>query len=250
VVPGTGSESLKLLPTHFIVSEDNQTVMSYQVLERPAREAMTVIFVFPRTATPHLAPWNQGALRCLDWKRPADLWCTVPYLPEDDSAPAAGLDLELPPFSSQPQLAAASFTNSPKRADCTDFWTALWRTVRNESGPVRGKRHLIVFAPVDIGRIAGHGLIASVISSRTSVQLISNGPNSALQEFCRMTGGTFQTGKTDAALADLVTRAYLNLLACYDITYQPVVPGASAIRVRVNSPTGWGESSISIPAAE
>jgi hypothetical protein len=65
-----------------------------------------------------------------------------------------------------------------------------------------------------------------------------------------MTGGTFQAGKTDAALADLVTRAYLNLLACYDITYQPVVPGASAIRVRVNSPTGWGESSISIPAAE
>src|ERR1035441_1895966 len=41
VVPDTGSESLKLLPTHFIVSDDNQPVMSYQVIERPAREAMT-----------------------------------------------------------------------------------------------------------------------------------------------------------------------------------------------------------------
>jgi hypothetical protein len=115
---------------------------------------------------------------------------------------------------------------------------------------VRGKRHLIVFAPGDIARIAGHGLVASVISSRTSVHVISTGPNSALQDFCRMTGGSFQMGDTDAALADLVTRAYLNLLARYDITYQPVVPNASAIRVRVNSPTGWGESSISIPTAE
>src|ERR1039458_2065424 len=40
VVPDTGSESLKLLPTHFIVSDDHQPVMSYQVIERPAREAM------------------------------------------------------------------------------------------------------------------------------------------------------------------------------------------------------------------
>jgi HEAT repeat protein len=250
VVPGNGSENLKFLPTHFIVSEDNQAVMSYQVFERPARQAMTVIFVFPRTTTPDIAPWNQGALRCLDWKRPTDLWCTVPYLPDDDSAPAPGLELELPPFSAQPQLAAASFTNPHKRTDCTDFWTALWRTVRSEAGPVRGKRHLIVFAPGDIGRIAGHGLVASVISSRTSVQVIATGPNSALQDFCRMTGGTFRIGETDAALADLVTRAYLNLLARYDITYQPVVPCASAIRVRVNSPTGWGESSISIPTVE
>jgi HEAT repeat protein len=252
VVPDTGSENLKMLPTHFIVSEDNQAVMSYQVREMAAREAMTVIFVFPRTTAPDVAPWNQAALRCLDWKRPTDLWCSVPYLPDDDSAsgPAPGLELELPPFSAQPELAAAAFTNPHKRTDCTDFWTALWRTVRNEAGPVRGKRHLIVFAPGDIGRIAGHGLVASVISSRTSVQVISTGPNSALQDFCRMTGGTLQIGETDAALADLVTRAYLNLLARYDITYQPVVPGASAIRVRVNAPTGWGESSISIPSAE
>jgi len=250
VVPDTGSENLKLLPTHFIVSEDNQAVMSYQVLERPAREAMTVIFVFPRTPTPDVAPWNQAALRCLDWKRPTDLWCTVPYLPDDDSAPAPGMDLELPPFVAQPQLAAASFTKPHKRTDCTDFWTALWRTVRNEAGPVRGKRHLIVFAPADIGRIAGHGLVASVISSRSSVQVISTGPNAALRDFCRMTRGTFQIGENDAAVADLVTRAYLNLLARYDITYQPVVPCASAIRVRVNSPMGWGESSISIPSAK
>jgi HEAT repeat protein len=250
VVPDTGSENLKMLPTHFIVSEDNQAVMSYQVREMPAREAMTVIFVFPRTTAPDVAPWNHAALRCLDWKRPTDLWCSVPYLPDDDSASAPGLELELPPFSAQPEFAAAAFTNPHKRTDCTDFWTALWRTVRNEAGPVRGKRHLIVFAPGDIGRIAGHGLVASVISSRTSVQVISTGPNSALQDFCRMTGGTLQIGETDAALADLVTRAYLNLLARYDITYQPVVPGASAIRVRVNAPTGWGESSISIPSAE
>jgi hypothetical protein len=197
-----------------------------------------------------VAPWNQGALRCLDWKRPTDLWCTVPYVPDDDSATAPGLELELPPFSTQAEFAAASFTTPHKRTDCTDFWTALWRTVRSEAGPVRGKRHLIVFAPDDLGRIAGHGLVASVISSRTSVQVISTGPNSALQDFCRMTGGAFQFGETDAAVADLVTRAYLNLLARYDITYQPVVPAASTIRVRVNSHTGWGESSISIPSAE
>jgi HEAT repeat protein len=249
VVSGTGSEDLKLLPTHFIVSEDNQTVMAYQIREMTEREAMTVIFVFPRTTTPDVAPWNQAALRCLDWKRPPDLWCTVPYLLDDDSAPGAGLELELPPFSTQPELAAASFTNPHKRTECTDFWTALWRTVRSEAGPVRGRRHLIVFAPGDIGRIAGHGLVASVVSSRTSVQVISTGPNPSVQDFCRMTGGSYQIGENDAAVADLVTRAYVNLLARYDIIYQPVVPAALAIKVRVNAPTGWGESIISIPSA-
>jgi hypothetical protein len=64
-----------------------------------------------------------------------------------------------------------------------------------------------------------------------------------------MTGGSYQIGENDAAVADLVTRAYVNLLARYDIIYQPVVPAALAIKVRVNAPTGWGESIISIPSA-
>jgi HEAT repeat protein len=250
VVPGAANDGLKILPTHFLVTEDGQSVVNYQVLEKPAPETMTVMFVFPRTTKPETAPWNQGALRCLDWKRPTDLWCAVPYLPDEDGAPPGGLELELPPFSTQAALAAASFTSVPKRTDCTDFWTAVWRTVRSESAPVRGKRHLIVYAPADIGRIAGHGLVASVISSRTSLQVISTGPNAALRDFCRLTGGSFQVGESDAAVADLIARAYLNLLGRFDITYQAQSAAPGNIKVRINAPTGWGESSIVVPPAD
>lgn len=249
VVPEKGSEILKLRSTHFSVSEDNQPVLTYQLLERPVPEAMSLFILFPRSTTTEISPWSQAALRCLDWKRPTDLWCTVPYLPDDDSAPAPGLELELPPLSAQPTLAAAFFTNPHKRSDCTDFWTALWRSVRTD-GPVRGKRHLIVFAPAGIGRIAGHGLIASVISSRTSVQVISTGANPALEDFCRLTGGSFRIGESDEAVGDLIIRAYLNLLGCYDIVYQPANSNPSAIKVRVNSPEGWGESSIATPNSD
>lgn len=41
--------------------------------------------------------------------------------------------------------------------------------------------------------------------------------------------------------------AYLNLLARYTISYQPVSRDARSLRIRVHTPSGWGETDIPIP---
>ena len=43
----------------------------------------------------------------------------------------------------------------------------------------------------------------------------------------------------------MIEQAYLNLLARYEIAYQPVVPNAPVLKVRRQTPGGWGETLIS-----
>jgi hypothetical protein len=42
----------------------------------------------------------------------------------------------------------------------------------------------------------------------------------------------------------MIGQAYLNLLARYEIAYQPVAPNASVLKVRIQAPGGWGETLI------
>lgn len=249
VAPNGGRELLAVLPTQFILSEGGQPVWSYKVTEKPDPEAMSVIFVFARDRGPNTSVWSAAALKCLEWKRPSDLWCAVPYFAEDDPDADSCSDLPMPPFTANPELAAAPFLNTAKRTECSDIWTALGRAVRPDGRPVRGKRHLLVLAPVEVGRAAEHDLISAVLSSRTSVQVVSAVPNQALADFCRHTEGTFHLAATDSAIEEFVSRAYLNLLARYEIRYSIAVPDAANLRIRVHAPEGWGETSVAVPAA-
>jgi hypothetical protein len=43
-------------------------------------------------------------------------------------------------------------------------------------------------------------------------------------------------------LVEMIEHAYLNLLARYEIAYQPVVVNAPALKVRVQTLNGWGET--------
>ena len=42
----------------------------------------------------------------------------------------------------------------------------------------------------------------------------------------------------------MIEQAYLNLLARYEIAYQPVAATPSDIKVHLQTPAGWGETSI------
>ena len=45
-------------------------------------------------------------------------------------------------------------------------------------------------------------------------------------------------------LVEMIEHAYLNLLARHEIAYQPVVVNAPALKVRVQTLNGWGETLI------
>jgi hypothetical protein len=238
----------KVLPTQFILTEGARNVLSYKVTERPAAEAMSVIFVFPRTEEPATAPWNLGALQCLAWKRPADLWCSLPYLPSGVSEATGAVAKHAPaPFISSPEAVSASLARTPDHADCSDLWETLGRCVGLDRAAARGKRHLIVVATDRVGRIAGQGLILSVIGSRTSLQVISSVSNPKVEDFCRQAKGRLRTFETEAEIPELIQEAYLNLLARYQIRYQPVSPEATILKARVQTASGWGEVKIPIP---
>ena len=247
VVTAEGRESPRVLPVQFILSENGQPVWSYRVIERPAPAAMSVIFLFPRKVDNAGTLWDRGALRCLNWKRSTDLWSTVPYSGVDDD-PSDGLaDLELPSFIGNSAEAVRVFKETPKRTDCTGFWTAVNRAVLPGKVPVRGKRHLIVLAPDEVGDNSDDSLIAAVHASQTSIQVVSTSPNPALREFCRRIDGRFHLVEDSAAIEERVSLAYLTLLARYEIRYQPVCADAVSLKLRVHTPAGWGETMVPLP---
>jgi hypothetical protein len=242
-------EHPKIRPTQFLLSEGGQHVVTYKVEGRPVPEAMSVVFVLPRAGEPSSAPWNQAALHCLAWKRPSDLWATVPYIPEGDpGTPNQPPDSVPPRFTSKPEVLEAAFSHPPNRAGCTDLWNAIWRSARPDQGHGRGRRHLIVFSQSEIRRSAGPELVASILGSRTSVQVVCSVPNSSLADFCRRTKGSLRMAGNDEEVRAVIENGCLSLLSRYDISYQAVSPEASHLKVRVHAPSAWGETSLPIPA--
>jgi hypothetical protein len=125
-------------------------------------------------------------------------------------------------------------------------WNTIWRVVRPENGPSRGRRHLIVFHPGDLTSVAGYGLISAVAASRATLQVIAMKPCPSLEEFCAKTQGSFYLAGTDEAVERQMAQAYLNLLARYDIAYHPPAGEGSVVKVRVQSTHGWGEVTVSV----
>jgi hypothetical protein len=251
-----GPDQPKILPTQFILTEDARNVLSYKVTERPPAEAMSVIFVLPRASEPATAPWNLGASRCLAWKRTSDLWCNLPFLPTEDSEAPPGAPAALtgastndpaPPYISSREALGASFEQTPPRSDCSELWETLGRCVGSGQAAARGKRHLIVVATDRIGKVAGRGLILGMIGSRISLQVISSISNPNVEDFCRQAKGRLRTFENEAEIPELIRQAYLNLLARYEISYQPLAPDATILKARVQTSSGWGEVRISIP---
>ncbi len=78
---------------------------------------------------------------------------------------------------------------------------------------------------------------------RIPLQVVASGPNAQLQEFCRRTNTSFRTGAV-ADIPAMIEQTYLNLLARFEIAYLPVVPNAPVLKVRVQTPVGWGETLI------
>ena len=236
-------EPPKVAPLQFMLSEGGQHVTSYKISEKPLPEAMSVIFVIPRSREAAGGAFFEGVANCLRWKRPSDLWSVLPYIETGDGEPPPPRDPEPPVFTSNADALAAALQDTPKRLDCTDLWTGVWCATKQDGGQSRGKRHAIVLSSTEEGRIAGHGLIANMQSGRIPVQVIASGPNEQLQEFCRRTHTSFRMGAEDEIPA-MIEQAYLNLLARYEIAYQPVVPNAPVLKVRIQTPGGWGETLI------
>ncbi len=247
VASADGKELPAILPTQFLLTEDGHGVNLYQVTERELPPALSVAFVFPESAGRVEPPWVKGALHALQWKRNSDLWALAPYL--------AGAGWQYEPqkatageavFGSAPDAIRANFLRPTTAPACPDLWTAIRIAVRGQDRLVRGERRVIVFSGVEEGRAAGSGLISSVITSSTLVQVISTEDNPGLEEFCLRTRGLFRhVGGEEAAAA--IEQAYLQLLARYEISYQTACPQARNLKIRAHTPSGWAEVTLGIP---
>jgi hypothetical protein len=236
-------EQPKVAPLQFLLSEGAQYITSYSVSEKPLPESMSVVFVIPRSREAADGAFFQGVLNCLRWKRPSDLWSLLPYIETGDGeAPEPG-EPELPLFTSSAEALTASLQETPKRIECTDLWTALWRATNLDGGQSRGRRHTIVFSSAEEGRIAGHGLIDRLLAGRVPIQVITSGPNQQLAEFCHRTH-IMQRNCALEELGEMIEQAYLNMLARYEIVYQPTATAPADIKVHLQTPVGWGETLI------
>ncbi len=236
----------KVAPLQFILSEGGQYVTSYKAAAKPLPESMSVVFVIPRSREAAGGAFFEGLLHCLRWKRPSDLWSVLPYIQTEDGDAPPPHDPDPPSFTANSDALSAALHVTPKRLDCTDLWTAVWRATKQDGGLSRGKRHVIVFSSGEEGRAAGHGPIANLQGSRIPVQVIASGPNEQLKDFCRRTHTLFRVG-AEEDLVEIMEHAYLSLLERYEITYQPLTVEAADLKVRIQTPAGWGETLIAAP---
>jgi HEAT repeat protein len=236
-------EQPKVAPLQIMLSEGAQYITSYKVTEKPLPESMSVVFVIPRSRETANGAFYDGVLNCLRWKRPSDLWSLLSYIETGDGETPAPRDPEPPSFTINGEALSAALRGVPKRMECTDLWTAIWRATNLDGGQSRGKRHVIVFSSVEEDRIAGHGLIANLQDGRVPVQVISSGPNQQLAEFCRRTH-IMQRNCSDEELGEMIEQSYLNLLARYEISYQPATETPADLKVHLQTPAGWGETMI------
>jgi len=235
-----GRECRRVLPAQFLLTENGQVVWSYRVLEKMPPGPMAVLFLFPRNLGQR---WDDATLRCLRWKRSTDLWSTVPFSGTDDDADS--IDLELPGFIASAAEAARALQRTPRRTDCTGFWSAIRRAILPGSAGVPGRRHLIVLAPEGVGGNGDENLIAAVRASRASLRVISACENVALREFCHRVEGHFHKLADNSPVDEAVSSVYLSLLARYEIRY-PAAADAAALKIRVQTPDGWGETTLGL----
>jgi hypothetical protein len=250
--PADGSAPPRLLATQFILSEDGQLITNYQVETRAPAETLAVTFLFPHSGDSGSPPWVQGAIDCLQSKRPGDLWCATFYLPAGETPQGAATP---PQFNADREAAAAALQKLPGNTECAPFWDSLRNSVQAVTTPsattpaATPARHLIVYNQSSGEAPAGMAeIVAAAVASNVTVQVVSLTPSAPLEELCRSTQGSFQLAQSEDELSKLVGEAHLTLLSRFLVGYQPAAPGARTLSVRVFDSTGWGETTISLPA--
>jgi hypothetical protein len=232
-----------IVPTQILLSEGGQTVNSYRVVERAVDAAMSVAFVVPRVGARGATALSGGVLACRSRKRQSDLWAVAPYLATGTSE-AGGMMDEAPRYTSDAAAVQATLEQPTPRNECTELWHAIWRSVRNDQPQSRGKRHLIVFAESDPSGAAGDSLVSTVVGSRATVQVIALGDCPKIEDFCKRARCSFQLVESDKQLVRAVEMAYLNLLARYEIAWQSGTAEPAALRIRIHSPLGWADATL------
>jgi len=244
---GAGSGKPMLRAIQFLLTEDGQPVLNYHLTVRPCPPPMSVVFLFPRGGEAGEPPWVSAALSCLAGKRPSDLWAYLPWISAGETAAPTVPDNQELPFTPHPEALADSFRRMTDRSECGDMWQTLWRALRAESTTARGKRHVIVFAAEPVRGVAGHGLVATVGAARSIVQVISSVSNSALEDLCEKTRISYTHAPSPDQIVASIEEAYLNLNARFEIGYQTLSQEARELKIRIQSPSGWGETTVAIP---
>lgn len=246
-VSATGLAQPPLRAIEFMLTEDGQPILNYRLTVRPSPPPMSVVFLFPRGGMAGEPPWVTGALACLGGKRPSDLWTYLPWMPAGEASGLAASENQEISFTPNHEALADSFRRMTERAECSDMWQTLWRALRADANVARGRRHVIVFASEQVGGVAGHGLVATVGAARGIVQVISSVPNPALEDICAKTRISYTYSAAPQEVVASIEQAYLNLNARYELSYQTLSQEARQLKIRIQSPAGWGETTVAIP---
>jgi hypothetical protein len=247
-VPPT-PDAKPLLPTHFAVYEEGRPVMDYKVIDRPVPEMLAIAFLIPAGASPHAVRWSDHLAALLPAKRPVDLWGSAFFLPEavGSGSPAGEGNLA---YHSTPDAIAGHANRRLTAAECTDVWRTLWAAIRGQGGATGVRqRRVVLFNHGRVAGSAGTELLLSASAAQVSVQVISLCREPALEEFCRKTGGHFALVESPAQIPGILADAHLSLFPRFEIQYPPLVPEARTITLKLRSPAGSGEVTLTVEAA-
>jgi hypothetical protein len=247
VVDPSGKADPDLLPTQISLWEDGCLAPDYDVVERTVSpETATIVVLLPATMrSPADAAMREAALRCLSWKRPHDLWICQFY--EPDAMWQTGTDAAGPFALTSPNEIREALSTQFSDSQCPDLWRALSQVIPPEMAKIRGKHQVLLFLHQADNRVKPkEGLIADISEWRTLVQVLSCGPDEAVEGLCRRTNGVFHRLASPAEAADAAAQLYLHQFARYDVFWRPVNPNARNLKIRVHGPSLFGEQTIAL----
>jgi hypothetical protein len=247
VVGPNGQPDPDLLPTQISLWEDGSLVPRYRVVERAiSPETASIVFLLPagmRTAAD--AAMREAALRCLPWKRPHDLWVCQFYEPE--AMYQGGTGAAQPCVLSSPGALRETLSSQFSDSQCPDLWRALSQAIPPQLKQSRGQYQVLVFLhPADNREKANAQLVTAISEWRALVQVLSCGPDAAVEDLCRRTNGVFHRLASPAEAEDVAALAYLHQFARYDVYWTPVNPNARNLKIRVHGPSLFGEKIIAV----
>ena len=254
---------------NFILSEEQDLVVDYQIVERHLPDRLGVGFALcagSEISTEALHAAEEAVASCLQYRRVTDFWAILKLVPTEGAVEFAWHNAKLTTETAEPTVQPPRYTinrdalkqaiaSEPRYTRSRPASLEAVKMLLTGAAAVRGQRHLIVLAGADIAAASDLNLVAkAAIANRVSIHAVMPGaPQPALETFCRKTGGMAVPAPLAGNLEQAYKQIYLGLIDRYEITYRSQAkvanaepPGPRSVRIRIFSPGGRGDCEIQL----
>ena len=248
---GPEGDSMRALrPDQFILWEDQNLVMDYEVMEHANGGWLAVGFALCAggdISGELLQSAEEAVLGCLTLKTKEHSWALAKFVstgeqPPPGQTPPSDVRGESAIYMAEAGKLEKSIAKSPTETQFGGAALAAFRSLLPGALKMPGTRHLILLAASDfISSPEIEEQVDNAIVTKVTIHAIVVGtPHPSLINLCRRTEGILMIAADSTELAAAFRRLYLALMSQYEIRFRAQLP----VNLQIYCEEGWGECRI------